>query len=493
MKRNTFIRFQLIITLISFPLITQGWAQNYPFETCSQEDSAFCKSLSFPENWKSEKSRKIEIPIKVYKAKNQSSSIPIVWLSGGPGQTNLDYVPPSQIIENHDVILMGYRGIDGSVLLDCPEISKAFKGTGKDLHSQESIDNIKEASKNCADRLLSEGIDLNGYTIEQVLQDIDSVRKHFELDKINLLSASYGTRVAQMYAKYHPENVDKSVMIGAGPPGRFVWEPEMIDQKIGDYDVLCQNDPYCREKSKDLRKTFDKVFRDMPKRWLFIPIDIGKVKVVTFGMLYNKDTAIQVIDSFLAAEKGDYSGIALMSVAYNFIVPKMMVWGDFLSKGMIDYDSTRDYRNEFTSSQFVLGSPMSSLFMDIGKVWPTKQPSADFSKLDTSMVETLILNGALDFSTPHENVQKELMPFLRNGELIIFEHAGHVPDLLYRKDIKEGLKMYYMDGEVQFSQFSGDTNFDINNGFPRIAKISAGIIGIALAGFLFGGYKLLTK
>ena len=31
------------------------------------------------------------------------------------------------LVENHDFVMVGYRGLDGSVVLDCPEISDAIK------------------------------------------------------------------------------------------------------------------------------------------------------------------------------------------------------------------------------------------------------------------------------------------------------------------------------------------------------------------------------
>jgi pimeloyl-ACP methyl ester carboxylesterase len=490
-KMNTFYNkvfscLYFIIVLL-YLRVTQVHAQKHATNNSLERESALYSDFTFPENWRTQTGRSISIPVKVFKTSSTTPSYPIMWLGGGPGQSNMDFKPPFEFLENHDVILIGYRGVDGSVLLECPEINNAFKGSGPNLLSHESIENIKHAAEECATRFLECGIDLNGYTIEQVLFDIDSVRSYFKIDKLNLLSASYGTRVSQLYAKFHFNHVNKSVMIGANPPGNFVWEPQVIDKKIGDYNILCQQDPYCKGKTKNLNETFNKVFREMPELWLLIPIDPGKVKAVTFGMLYHKGSALQVIDSFLAAGEGDYSGIALMSVAYNFILPDMMVWGDFLSKGMIDYDSSRNYRNEFAASEFALGSPMSAMFMDIGKTWPVRQPGAEFSKLDTMLTSTLVLNGALDFSTPHELIEAELMPFLTNGKLVVFNGVGHVADLLYKSSIKRGIKKYYLTGEVQFDEFNIKNEFKIKIGFPLIAKIAIGLffVLLLLLGFIF--------
>ncbi len=492
MVKNEAFDFGHIAFALLLLFIMQVNGQKYPINSRTEADSVLYVDFSFPENWKNNTSREILLPVKIYRTRNETPSSPILWLSGGPGQTNLDYVPPNKLLKNHDVILIGYRGVDGSTSLDCPEVITAFKGKGDHLLAQKSVDNIKNAAKNCADRLLNEGIDLNGYTIEQVLFDIDSVRSFFQIDRLNLLSGSYGTRVAQSYTKYHPSKVNRSVMIGANARGRFVWEPEIIEEKIDDYNDLCQKDPYCSSKTKNLKKTFDNVLKELPESWLFIPIDRGKVAVVAFGLLYNKKTALQVIDSFLAAEQGDYSGMALMSMAYDYVLPKMMVWGDFFSKGMIDYDPARNYRHEFTSSPFVLGSPMSALFMDVGEIWPVKQPPSNFSEMDTTNVETLFLNGALDFSTPHEIVQNELLPFFKNGELVVFEGAGHVSDLLYKKEVITGMERYFLTGKVQFRQFSKRISFKVKNGFPKIAKISVGVLATVVLLLAFLLYKFIV-
>jgi hypothetical protein len=47
---------------------------------------------------------------------------------------------------------------------------------------------------------------------------------------------------------------------------------------------------------------------------LFFRIDPGKVKIVTFAMLFNRKTAAQAFDAWLAAENGDPSGLAVLFV-----------------------------------------------------------------------------------------------------------------------------------------------------------------------------------
>src|SRR5262249_28674288 len=149
-------------------------------------------------------------------------------------------------------------------------------------------------------------------------------------ERVNLLSGSYGTRVAQIYAYLHPDRLYRSVMSAATPPGRTVMEPERLDAQLRHYARLCAQDAACSARTPDLAETIRHVAHNMPRRWLFLPIDPGNVKVVTFQLLYSRNTAPMAFDAYLAAEQGDASGLALMSLAG--LASPGITWGAFFSK-----------------------------------------------------------------------------------------------------------------------------------------------------------------
>ena len=60
------------------------------------------------------------------------------------------------MIEQHDVVLVGYRGVDGSVVLDCPEISDAIRGA-RGVLSDQALESHTAAGASCAERLQAEG------------------------------------------------------------------------------------------------------------------------------------------------------------------------------------------------------------------------------------------------------------------------------------------------------------------------------------------------
>ena len=246
------------------------------------------------------------------------------------------------LIANHDIVMVGYRGVDGSSVLDCPEVKGAAKGLGNDLLSEPSIANIGDAFTSCMMRLENEGIDLDGYTIPEVLEDNEAARIGLGYERANLLSESYGTRVAQIYAWMHPEIIFRSAMISVNPPGHMVWEPDVLDAQI-EFDAdLCAQDDECSMRTNDLAETMQSVAHNMPRRWLFLPIDAGKVRFMTHFFLWHRGNAAVAYDIYLAAEEGDASGLALMSLMYDLMIPSYMIWGELAVKGIsADYDPSQ--------------------------------------------------------------------------------------------------------------------------------------------------------
>ncbi len=174
------------------------------------------------------------------------------------------------------------------------------------------------------------------------------------------------------------------------------------------------------------------VAQNMLHKWLFYKINPGKVEIVAFAFLYHRNTAVMVFDSYIAAENGDPSGLALMSMAYDFIVPSLMTWGETASKAFsADFDYSHDYFTEMDPPNSIIGSPIGKLLwgsLGFGS-WPIKQIPDEYRKLQHSNVETLLISGSIDFATPAEFATIELLPYLNKGNQIILSETGHVADV----------------------------------------------------------------
>lgn len=453
-----------------------------PFQTDAGEFDADCGLLVAPENRTKADSRLIALPVIRIHGTGDSHAEPIFFLEGGPGVSNLSASPPAGLLTRHDFVMVGYRGVDGSTVLDCPEVTRTSRGVGGDALSRESLANIGAAYQQCARRLQDEGIDLDGYTIPEVVADLEDARTGLGYERVNLASQSYGTRVAQVYAYLHPDRVHRSAMIGANPPGRFVWDPEMVDAQLEQYASLCAQDAGCRARTPDLAQTMRNVASDMPRRWLFLPIDPGKVKVTTFIMLFHRGSAAQVFDVYISAEQGDPSGLALLSLFYDLAVPSANIWGEMAAKAIsADYDPERDYITDMNPPGSILGSPLSLLLWGPaqGADWPTVPIPAPLRQVQPSDVETLLVSGSVDFSTPAQYATDELLPHLSRGQEVILAEMGHVGDVwqVQPEATVHLLTSFYATGVADDSLFTyAPMEFEVSPGFPTIARVALGLI-----------------
>ncbi|WP_420630541.1 alpha/beta fold hydrolase [Candidatus Leptofilum sp.] len=464
------------------------------YEHNGVEYTADCGTLTVPENRSDPTTRLIALPVIRVIALEDHPAEPIFWFAGGPGNSNMSLPGLSGLIENHDMVMVGYRGRDGSVVLECPEMAQAIKGVGDNLLSAESTAHFGQGITDCAERLQAKGVDLDGYSIPEVVEDMEAARKAFSYDHVNLLSASYGTRVALIYAWMYPESLHRSVMVNVNPPGHFAWEPDVVDAQIR-YDAdLCKQDPECSSRTDDLAETIRNVSHNMPERWLLIPIDSGKVRFLTHFMLFNRGTSATVFDAYLAAEEGDPSGLALMSMAFDFMIPSVTTWGHWAAMGSLDYDPARNWIIEMDPPNSILGSPTSLM---VGAAtqqsggWPVAPMPDAFREVQPTAVETLLVSGSIDYSTPSQAATEELQPALRNGEHIILSEFGHFNDVwgFQSEATRHMLATFFDSGEVDDSLFTyQQMDFHVGLGFPVIAKI-----GLAVALFAIGGLLALLR
>jgi hypothetical protein len=237
----------------------------------------------------------------------------------------------------------------------------------------------------------------------------------------------------------------------------------------------------------------------MPSKWLLFSIDPGKVKVVTFCLLFQRKTAAMVFDSYVAAKQGDPSGLALMSLAYDYVLPSMFTWGDLASKAVsADFDSSHNYFLEMEPPGLPLDSPLSKLLWGPLRYggWPMQQLPDEFRQMRNSDVETLLLSGSIDFSTPAENATKEFLPYLKNGKQVIFSEYGHVGDIVYLnpENTRRIISSFYRTGVPDTSMNAyNKMDFNVSWGFPALAKVAVGTLAVVGTAAVVGIVLLVRK
>jgi pimeloyl-ACP methyl ester carboxylesterase len=444
-----------------------------------QYDADYC-TMVVPENRNSSDSRLINLPVVRIRSKNNEPKEPVFLLTGGPGASNIWERPPSWLLEHHDLVMVGYRGYDGSVFLECPEVAEAVQVVVDPL-SNENIKKLGIALNKAYERFRSEGVDIDGYTMVEVVDDIDNARDKLGYGKANLYSFSYGTRIAYIYGLKYPDSIHRSFMYCINPPGGSVWEPDIVDSQLRYYSELWKKSPKAVSRTPDLLATIQNVLGELPKNFGGVNIDPGKVKIMSFLQLSHVGSAAMVFDAFVAAGNGDYSGLAFLSASYDMMMPNIWNrnWGEGCSKAVSsDYDPERDYMSEMMPKGSIFGSPVSKMLWGALQYggWPIKPIPAKYRTLQHSDVQTLMVNGNVDFSTPLENAQK-LLPYLRNGKLVILKEMGHAGDVsgMQAEAFQHMAKTFYLTGEVDDSRFRYQpVNFTPAKTFGEMAAEFAG-------------------
>jgi pimeloyl-ACP methyl ester carboxylesterase len=407
------------------------------YETEKGVYEADCGTLVVPENRHKAGSRLIALPVTRIRARSAEPGAPIFRLQGGPGITNMAFPLASRFADRHDVVLVGYRGVDGPSKLDCPEVTSAREHAHGFL-TEKAFRADAAAYKACADRLRKDGVDLAGYTLPQRVDDLDAARRALGYQRIDLLSESAGTRTAMIYAWRHPERIHRSVMIGANPPGNFLWDPKTTDEQVDRYAARCANDASCRSRTPDLAASMHSAYESIPDRWWFLPIREGNVKLgAFFGLMHATTdgagplTGPWTIDTLLDADKGDGSGVWLLSLMTQTIFPRAQVWGDVAAVARSDAAYARRFVAGRGGRGSVIGTPGTDFLMAGGGLfdsWPANTEENQYSRVQRSEVETLLIGGELDFATPPQNASRELVPQLPNGREVVIPDIGHSDD-----------------------------------------------------------------
>jgi pimeloyl-ACP methyl ester carboxylesterase len=457
---------------------------------------ADCGTLIVPEDRADARSRLISLPVIRILARSSHPLAPIFHLTGGPGISNMKFPDANRLLAQHDVVMVGYRGVDGSSVLNCPEVTAALENSSTFL-ARASLRAYSQAFASCAKRFERDGVNLAGYTLAEQAGDIEAARVGLGYKRIDLLSESAGTRLAMIYAWRYPNRVDRSVMIGVNPPGNFLYSGAETDQGIERYSALCAHDPACRARTGNLAASMQHTAAHMPSRWYFLPIKPGNALVGTFLGLTNATSAASelsgpnTLNSWISAGHGDPSGLWFLSLMSGIVLPQSFVWGEFASIGMATAQPVERSFSSGAGGGQIIGNPFAEFLWGGGGLvhaWPANPGEYQYTSVQNSNVPTLLIGGTLDFQTPAQNATTELLPHLPNGHQVILSGLGHTTDFwTYEPSAsRQLLTTFFNTGRVDTSRYTANVVTFATKTQPKIAKdIFWAMVGFAALAVLW--------
>lgn len=245
-----------------------------------------CGTLKVPLNWEDVHGKKIALSLKRVKAKQVKERIgSLFYINGGPGAPSIDslnsiaHFGDKELSNKFDLISYDPRGIGKSTPLSC---EKGFENITPVLPATEEQflqlqNNMSQLRQSCLDK---SGELLNYVGTENVVKDLDAIRKALREEKLNLYGVSYGTSVVATYAYRYPNNSRALVLDGVvdrSLPLQEIIKNDVQALKLV-YDKFvnyCVTDSACGFTAEDINK----IFSNLKNEYHYL-VD-GKNKVIT--------------------------------------------------------------------------------------------------------------------------------------------------------------------------------------------------------------------
>ena len=364
----------------------------------------------------------IELPY-VYYRRGPKPRPTIFFLSGGPGISNLKFTPPEEWLQEFDVVLLEYRGVgESSLVLRSKHFARALTRPlpSLRLHDAQAMQDDLRAG---FAELREQGVHFDEFTVSQLVDDLDRLRKQLGLDQIYLVAHSFGTRVALLYQTRYRTQTGGSVLFSMNTPGGFLWYPANTQSVWARYrDSLATKDPR-------YHASLDRLLADpsAPDSH-FGPFGIrdSKATVVAFFLSFNASTRDRALRALASAKQGSTGNWFLLSLAYDWVIHFSFNWADFFVKGYTsdcDREAILDVDRQGESAIFQ--SPSAVLFSG-ADAFEAAGGRCEPYRFEPNYERTLAIVGEFDPSTPIERRPAQLPP----ERFVVIPNAGHA-DVLY--------------------------------------------------------------
>lgn len=408
-----------------------------PFATSSIE--AQCATLRVAENPAAPNGRRIALNIAWLPATSEGNAAPdpVMFLAGGPGQAATEAWPMvdpafAAVRKHRHVLLVDQRGTGKSHPLVCRD-----KAGGSNVLEREdlSVEGAVAFARDCAARL---DADPRFYTTTDAVRDLDSVRAALQVDALNLVGVSYGTRVAQRYAATHPTRV-RTMVLDSVVPNTLVLGTEHarnLDVALGQLFARCKDSATC---SKRFGTDIDAQLRALMAKLKATPVEVefadpmtGETKRetatsdtvagLTRMFAYGPQAAALLPMVLSEAQAGRYGPLMALSGMVGTQTSESIMHGMQLS--VICAEDADLFVVDPKDTDTVLGTGLSDVFLAQCKAWPTGTRPKDFHTPLNSKVPTLLMSGEFDPVTP-ARYGDAVARTLPNARHLVLRGQGH--------------------------------------------------------------------
>lgn len=357
-------------------------------------------------------------------------------IAGGPGGSSIQFYAAwagafDRVRQTRDILLVDQRGTGDSSAMNCDTDEDIVEGA---YTTEDTLAAVKEC-------LASLPYDPRFFTTSIAVTDLDAVREALGYASLDLYGSSYGTRVAQHYARRYPASTRTVIIDGVVPP-QVPLGPEIATESQRAMDRVlerCASDPPCSERFPGIRDDFTHV-RDALAEG---PVNItladpltGAAESMEFNseqmavavrLLLYSDKTIAVIPLVVSeAAKGNYLPLAAQfRMAVDSVSSSLAIgmhnavvctedW-PFIDFDAVDYDALR---------ASYLGTAQLEAIDTMCSVWPQGVMDDDLLTPLASDKPVLLLSGEADPITPPRYAELAAVD-LEHAWLLTGANQGH--------------------------------------------------------------------
>jgi pimeloyl-ACP methyl ester carboxylesterase len=402
--------------------------------------SAECGTFKVAEDPEKPDGRQIELFVaRVPAISLNKAPDPLFLIAGGPGTSAVDLytssaTPFDRVRRDRDIILLDQRGTGRSHRLDCHyENENVF----------EKFDEVEvgPANRKCRDEL-SKTSDLRQYTTSVAVRDLDALRIALGYDRINLYGGSYGTRVAQHYARRFPKATRTLILDGVINPEQVLGPAIAIDAERALDRILkrCSDDASCAKAftdpnadyhalrdaltAKPVRAVVAEAATGRPVNFDFTPRHLSAV--LRFASYNDDQAALLPLSLHLAVHEQNYTPLANQFRVFAQSLEEAFAYGMHNSVACSEdtplIDPAKLDRVALNATH--MGALQVEQLIEACADWPKGVVDADLHAPFKSAAAVLLLSGADDPVTPPEYAALAQRAFADSKHVIVAGH-GH--------------------------------------------------------------------
>nr|WP_314432529.1 alpha/beta hydrolase [uncultured Brevundimonas sp.] len=388
-----------------------------------------------PEDRRIPGSRRIRLGYVRFASTARNPGPPIIYLAGGPGGSG-----PRTAMGPRFPIFMALRAVGDVIALD--QRGVGLSSTIPNRHTTTPLPAMTHAGMTAWYREEMQkawidwtraGIAMSGYNTEQNADDIEDLRRHLGVDKVNLWGISYGTHLALSVLKRHPNSIGRVALASLEGQDQTIKRPAHIDMFLDRVDQLMGADPAVRAAIPDMPA----LMRRVHERYEANPVTVAlaaengtvDMQMGGFGIQYmasamvaNPPSLSMLPKIYQALDAGKTDVLApLFPPPHRFFNLGGMSEAMDMASGISPERLALVTREAKTA---VLGDAFNMPMPHLLGAIPGVDLGEDFRAPIRIETPALLVAGSLDGRTPLEE-QAEVIAQFRNKTQVLVENAGH--------------------------------------------------------------------